>query len=83
MSPVHYLTAYEWLEREGSLWKAVVGFWVVAVFTWFLGVLPWRRHRKTQKQIADRLDTTTPGGLTDLVTAVNELIEERANEDHR
>ena len=32
-----------------------------------VGWLPWRRHRQAQKTIADRLDTTTPGGLGDLV----------------
>jgi len=28
---------------------------------------PWRAHRRTQKLIADRLNTRTPGGLADLV----------------
>ena len=28
--------------------------------------LPWKRHRQAQTLIADRLDTTTPGGLGDL-----------------
>ena len=37
---------------------------------------PWRAHRRAQAQaaadrrlIADRLDTSTPGGITDLVAA--------------
>lgn len=31
--------------------------------------LPWKRHRQAQALIADRLDTTTPGGLADLTPA--------------
>ena len=31
--------------------------------------LPWKRHRQAQALIADRLDTTTPGGLGDLPKA--------------
>lgn len=67
---MHYHAIYVWLDNDGGLWKAVVGFWIVFVFTWLVGVLPWRRSRKVQKQIADSLDTNTPGGLADLVRAI-------------
>jgi hypothetical protein len=69
-----------WLDNDGGLWKAVVAFWVAVILGWLIGVLPWRRNRKTQKAIADSLNTNTPGGLTDLVTAVNKLVERNSHE---
>jgi hypothetical protein len=77
---MHYHAIYLWLEVDGAVWKAVVGWCVLGLLGWIVGVLPWRRHRKTQTQIADRLDTSTPGGLTDLVTAVNKLVERDGHE---
>ena len=60
MSVYHHLVAL-------GLWKDVlstsVGLGGAAAGGW----LPWRRHRRTQQAIADRLDTSTPGGLGDLV----------------
>lgn len=79
---MHWHTIYAWLDNDGGLWKAVIGFWIVAGFSWLVGVLPWRRSRKVQKQIADRLDTNTPGGLADLVKAIEKLAERDAREDH-
>ncbi len=31
--------------------------------------LPWKRHRERQDRLIDLLDTTTPGGLSDVVLA--------------
>ena len=31
----------------------------------------WRQHQRTQQLIADRLDTSTPGGLHDVVKAID------------
>lgn len=79
--------AYGWLE-ENNLWKATVGFWVTLTLSVLLSVLlrPWKRWRKhraqaerqrqLQEKIADHLDTATPGGLTDLVTVLRDLIED-------
>jgi len=70
--------AYWWLENN-NLWKAAVAFFV----TLFLGIAvgaamrPWRafqKHRALQEKIADRLDTGTPGGLSDLVDALHSLL---------
>lgn len=79
---MHYHTIYAWLDNDGGLWKAVIGFWVVAAFTWLVGVLPWRRSRRVQQKIADSLDTKTPGGLADLVRAVDKLAERDTDADH-
>jgi hypothetical protein len=76
---VHYHAIYLWLEGEGNLWKAVVAFWVAVILGWLVGVLPWLRNRKTREQIADRLNTETPGGLADLVKAINRL--EKRNDE--
>lgn len=54
---------------------------VKSVVTWTIGFIMGtlimgnvkrllHRNLKVQEQIADQLDTTTPGGLTDLVEAV-------------
>lgn len=75
----HYHAIYWWLVDQGNLWKAVVGVAVAAVFTWICAIVPWLRHRRTQAAIADRLDTRTPGGLTELVKAINRLAEQERN----
>lgn len=80
---MHYHALYLWLEFDGDLWRAVVEFSVFGILGWIVGVLPWRRSRKTQKQIADSLNTDTPGGLTDLVKAIGKLAERDVDEDHR
>jgi hypothetical protein len=85
-----WIGTYQWLESN-NLWKATIAFWI----TLLLGVAltavmrPWRawkRHRETQEKIADRLDTSTPGGITDLVhalrTVLNDLDEGEAPDDN-
>lgn len=78
--PPWVLHAYWWLEAN-NLFKAAVAFWV----TLFLGVAltalmrPWRAwktHRDTQEKIADRLDTSTPGGLSDLIHALRRITDD-------
>lgn len=61
MSIWHHLVALGLLK---DLLSTGVGLAGAAAGGW----LPWKRHRQAQKTIADRLDTTTPGGLGDLVT---------------
>jgi hypothetical protein len=69
-----------WLEAN-SFWKTVVGFGILSVLTFLAGMVPWRKHRHTQRQIADSLDTKTPGGLTDLVNAIEQLAKKRPSDD--
>lgn len=56
---------WHWLEAQGFV-KDVVGTAVAIVAARIAGWHP-RRHQRTQEQIADRLDTDTPGGLSDVV----------------
>jgi membrane protein implicated in regulation of membrane protease activity len=67
-----FLHVCHWLQVNG-FWVAVIAWAVFSGLTVIAGWRPWRRHRKLQEQIADSLDTSTPGGLTDLVEAVREL----------
>lgn len=73
--------AYHWLVSNG-LWTGTIfaftGVLVTAALgkAWSLisGIHPfklWREHVRTQKAIAQALDTSTPGGLTDVVAAIN------------
>ena len=72
-----------WLQVNG-FWVAVIAWTVFTGLTVAVGWLPWRRNRRMQQKIADSLDTSTPGGLTDLVNAVNKLREQgEANEADR
>lgn len=72
---MHWLAIYDWLVNQG-LWKALVSWVVIAVMTALVGWRPWRKFRKTQREIADNLDTSTPGGLTDVMHAVDHLTQE-------
>lgn len=58
------------LNSEGVV-AAVIGWviWTLLSYLWAkFKLLPlFREHIHTQKLIADRLDTSTPGGLADLV----------------
>ncbi len=68
---------YWWLEGN-NLWKAAVAFFVtlilgVALTAFMRPWRAWKRHKNTQEKIADMLDTSTPGGLTDVVTAVHRM----------
>lgn len=56
---------WHWLEAQGFV-RDVVGTVVALAGAHFVGWRP-HHHQKVQEKIADRLDTTTPGGLGDLV----------------
>ena len=62
------LEAGDWLVNSGGLWKAVIGAVVALaiahVWTW--------RPRRTLRKIHALLDTGKPGGLTDVVDAINQ-----------
>ena len=67
------MTLWHWLVAQGfekDVIAAAVAVAVGHVFAW----RPYQKHRKaqdeitrTQAKIADRLDTSTPGGLADLI----------------
>lgn len=76
-----WVHAGHWLQANG-FWVAVVAWSVFTTLTAAVAWLPWKRHRKAQKLIADRLDTSTPGGLTDVVQAIGNLKED-VDEGHR
>lgn len=72
---------YGWLEAQ-ALWPdvvfTVVGILVTGAMGWITLRLKrihpfklWREHVHEQKRIADALDTSKPGGLTDLVQTLN------------
>jgi hypothetical protein len=70
---------YWWLESN-NLYKATVAFFVTLLLGVALGAVmrPWRAwktHRETQEKIADRLDTSTPGGLSDLIHALRGVLD--------
>lgn len=72
-----WIYTYWWLENN-NFWKAQVAFWVTILLSAALAAClrpwqAWKRHRETQEKIADRLDTKTPGGLADLVKALQEI----------
>jgi hypothetical protein len=55
---------YGWLYAQG-IWRSVLGVLVAAVLAWVL------RIGKRLKRIESHLDTSTPGGLTSVVNAIN------------
>jgi hypothetical protein len=63
--PVTWVALWHWLEAQGFV-RDVVGIPVALVSAHLAGWHP-RRHLRVQEQIADRLDTSTPGGLGDVV----------------
>lgn len=68
---------YQWLEAN-NMWKSAVAFGVTLVLGALLSLVVrpvrrWREHKMLQQKIADRLDDTTPGGITALIEAVHKL----------
>jgi hypothetical protein len=64
------LTWWNWLVANNLLKDFIsvtVGLLFGSAWSWIFV----KKHIKTQNKIADLLDTTKPGGLTDLVDAVN------------
>jgi hypothetical protein len=71
-----WLHVAHWLQVNG-FWTAVIAWSVFSMLTVAAAWMPWRKSRKVQAEIANNLDTSTPGGLTDLVNAVNALREQK------
>ena len=63
---------YDYLVVLG-LWKDVLAVLVAAALAWLLRV----GHRL--KKIEQHLDTRTPGGLTDVVTALNKHVDKEVD----
>lgn len=64
--------AWHWLVAN-DLWHAVVATLVSIPAAVLTAWAPWKRHRASQRRIADLLDTTTPGGLADLNETLKSL----------
>lgn len=64
-----WFQAWHWLVIH-NLWQSVIGWAVITFGTAAVAWRPWRKHRTVQRAIADRLDSSTPGGITDLIQAV-------------
>jgi hypothetical protein len=60
---------YHWLTDNG-LWRSVIGTAVGFVFGIIVALRPFRKLHRSLFHIADQLDTTTPGGLTDILHAL-------------
>jgi hypothetical protein len=63
------VTAWQWLVDQG-LYRDLLATTVAMTGAHLVLWRPLRRHRRVQEQIADRLDTSTPGGLGDLTAAL-------------
>jgi hypothetical protein len=55
---------YGWLYAQG-IWRSAIGVLVAALLAWIL------RLGKRLRTIEHMLDTDKPGGLTDVVNAIN------------
>jgi hypothetical protein len=64
-----------WLVAN-NFWVSVLAWCVFGSLTAIAAWRPLKRHQKTQAKIANDLDTKTPGGLTDVLNAVNKLRNE-------
>lgn len=62
---------WDWLVAQG-LYRDIVSVCVVGLLAPIVAYRPWKKHRETQKQIADSLNTKTPGGLSDVVKALRD-----------
>ena len=82
---MHYMAILDWLVAN-NLFKATVAFFVTLTLGALLGVVlrpwkAWKAHKRTQERIADSLDTTTPGGLTELVHRLDRLLQDEVQRE--
>ena len=63
---------YHWLVVDGQVWHAVVSFSVGFAMAKIVTFRPLKKHRQVQEEIRNLLDTSLPGGLTDVVNAVKD-----------
>lgn len=63
---------WHWLFSVGfsrDIVSSCVGATVASLVAW----LPWKRHKERQLNIEDKLNTQTPGGLTDIKEKLDTL----------
>lgn len=63
---------YDWLVAN-TLWHAVVTFSVGFILARTLAWRPLKKLHSTQEAIQDALNTSTPGGLSSVVSAIDDL----------
>lgn len=63
------MNPWTWLVNEG-LYRDLVAVGAAAIVTPVIALRPFKKIVKKQEVIADSLDTSTPGGLTDLLHAI-------------
>lgn len=51
---------------NAGLWHDILNWGIGAVLGFLLARVPWRRHKREQARLMDRLDAETPGGLGDI-----------------
>jgi hypothetical protein len=64
-------TAWEWLVQEG-IYRDMVAVTLGVVVTTAAAWRPFRKIKNVQIKTADLLDTKTPGGLTDVLDAIQQ-----------
>lgn len=62
----------QWLIQEGVYRDLIAALVGVAVTT-LVGFIPFRKSQRRSAKVADALDTSTPGGLTDVMYALNQI----------
>ena len=73
------LMVIDWLVNGAGLWHAVLGVLVAAFFAWVMRLGKRLRSieasqtsiEKSQAATANHLDTTTTGGITDVIAAID------------
>lgn len=77
---MHWVAVWDWLVANG-LFRDVLATAIGLGSAKLLTVRIIREHKQSQAQIADLLDTKTPGGLTDVLSAVKEQSGEEPEDD--
>lgn len=58
-----------------GFWGDIIMWCVTAMLSWLWVHRLWKKSHHTQKRIADLLDTSTPGGLTDVMDRLHNAPE--------
>jgi hypothetical protein len=63
------IQVYQWLVANG-MWKDILAASIAVLVARLFAWKPFKRMRAAQDKIQDQLDTSTPGGLTDVLNAI-------------